>query len=213
MTGNGGRGIFGGMDAAKIRLSPEELSLAVDDRVMLVKGAVIDKVVARLGGLSVRQSECLAGVADRLPEALRTTPKVSKGENYRGQPYVVLDNPRHFRVDDILAIRTMFLWGHHLAVTLHLRGRHRERFRPSLEAALPMLRSGGFQVCVSDREWEHHFGDGNYRPARDLASGEWTALLRDRPFTKVAFALPPSELNDGWDRLMAAYASLVALLR
>jgi len=213
VNGFGVRGIFGGMDEAKIRLSPEELSLAVDDRVMLVKGAVIAKIVARLGGLSERQSECLAGVAHLLPEALGTPPKVSKGENYRGQPYVVLDNPRHFRSGDILALRTMFLWGHHLSVTLHLRGRHRERFRPCLEAALPMLRSGGFRVCVSDREWEHHFDDDNHRPALDLPSEAWAALLRDRPFTKVSFVLPPSDLNDGWDRLMAAYASLVALLR
>jgi len=107
----------------------------------------------------------------------------------------------------------MFLWGHHMGVTLHLRGPLRDRLLPRLEAALPALQAGGFGVCVSAREWEHHVDADNHRPARDLGPEAWQGILRDLPFTKVALALPLSELNDGWDVLMEAYVTLAGLLR
>lgn len=200
------------MDKAKVRFSQEELDLATDARVMLVKGSVIAKVTAMLDDLSERQHAVLQSYADLIPEALTTSAKVSRGENYRGQPYVVLDNPRHFHPGDIFAIRTMFLWGHHLSVTLHLRGLHRERFLPRLAASLPRCSGAGMHVCVSHSEWEHHFGEDNYLPARTLAQASWEALLRERSFTKLAYALPLEGINEGPGPLMEAYAGMLGLL-
>ncbi|NDC78225.1 MAG: hypothetical protein EBZ67_10195, partial [Chitinophagia bacterium] len=191
----------------------EELELATDARVMLVKGSVIEKVMALLDDLSERQLAALQSYADLIPDALTTPAKVSRGENYRGQPYVVLDNPRHFHPGDIFAIRTMFLWGHHLSVTLHLRGAHRERFLPRLTTVLPQCSKAGMHVCVSSSEWEHHFGGDNYIPARELPQPAWESLLRDRSFTKLAYALPLEVFNDGPEPLMAAYAGMLGLLR
>lgn len=201
------------MDATKVRLSQEELALATDARVMLVKGSVIGKVTALLEDLSERQHTALQSFADLISDALATSAKVSRGENYRGQPYVVLDNPRHFHPGDIFAIRTMFLWGHQLSVTLHLRGVHRERFLPRLATALPMCSEAGMHVCVSGSEWEHHFGRDNFMPARELSEATWGALLRDRSFTKLAYALPLEVINEGPDPLMAAYSGMLGLLR
>jgi hypothetical protein len=201
------------MDDAKIRLSQEELALATDARVMLVKGSVIGKVTALFDDLSGRQDAVLQTYSELIPEALGTPAKVSRGENYRGQPYVVLDNPRHFHPGDIFAIRTMFLWGHCLSVTLHLRGAHRERFLPTLEAALPRCAAAGLYVCVGAKEWEHHFGEDNYLPARDMSPRSWQDLLRDRSFTKLAYALPLEVINEEPGRLMSAYTGMLALLR
>jgi hypothetical protein len=201
------------MDASKVRLSTEELALAADARVMLVKGSVIRKVTGLFEALSVMQAEVLQSYADLIPEAAATTPKVSRGENYRGQPYVVLDYPRLFRPDDIFAIRTMFLWGHHLSITLHLRGPQRDRLLPRLEDCLPALQDGGFQVCISNEEWEHHFGEDYVKPAREMVQEEWRALLGERPFTKVACAYAPDVLVDAMGPLMKAYAGTLAILR
>jgi hypothetical protein len=201
------------MDTSKVRFSQEELALATDARVMLLKGSVIGKVTALLEDLSERQLDALQAYADLIPDALTTPCKVSRGENYRGQPYVVLDNPRHFHPNDIFAIRTMFLWGHHFSVTLHLRGAHRSCFMSRLETALPQCSAAGMHVCVSSSEWEHHFGEDNYMPARGLGQEAWEALLRDRPFTKLAYALPLEYVNEGPGPLMAAYAGMLGLLR
>ena len=38
--------------------------------------------------------------------------KISRGENYRGLPYLILDYPAYFSQKDIFAFRTMFWWGH-----------------------------------------------------------------------------------------------------
>ena len=61
--------------------------------------------------------------------------KISKGENM-GLPWVMLDYPRLFGQEDVLAIRTMFWWGHCFSVTLHLKGRY-------YGAYLPLLRERG----------------------------------------------------------------------
>ena len=46
------------------------------------------------------------GKPDFLPaEMLFHSPKISKGENYKGLPYVMLDYPRCFGKTDIFAIR------------------------------------------------------------------------------------------------------------
>jgi len=200
------------MDMSKVQLSEEELSLAANDRVMLVKGAVISKVSDLFGGLAVRQSKELQPLVSLLPDAIARSPKVSRGENYRGQPYVVLDHPRLFTTADIFAIRTLFLWGHPLSVTLHLRGAHRDRFRERLEASLPTLTAEGFLVCVSHLEWEHHLGEDNYLAASSLTVTHWRQILAEKEFTKIACTAPLAEINAGTTAFLSMYRKILSLL-
>jgi len=63
------------------------------------------------------------------------SPKISRGENYLGLPYLVLDYPRLFRPDAVLAIRTFFWWGHFFSSTLQLSGGYKTEFLSRLQAA------------------------------------------------------------------------------
>ena len=91
---------------AKVQLSAEEMRLVRDAAWILTKNSVMGKVVAMFGELSGGWKE----------------PKISKGENYKGLPWVMLDYPRVFGKEDVYAIRTFFLWGHAFSITLHLKG-------------------------------------------------------------------------------------------
>ena len=123
------------MEASKVTLSDAELALAMDPQVMVMKNAVVDAVYGLFGRVAERQREILSPLRPRFGEVFDLPPKISRGEKYRGLPYVMLDHPRSFTPHDILAVRTLFWWGHFFSVTLHLRGRWLERFEPVILAS------------------------------------------------------------------------------
>src|SRR5450755_2986522 len=128
-------------------LSAEELALVADAGWIMTKNAIIAKVLVLFGELSGNLQEQWkaagweqhlagkeAGMAMKdtgmlmreagmpIKEILETPPRISKGENYKGLPWVVLDYPRAFGRLDVLAVRTLFWWGNYFSVTLHLKG-------------------------------------------------------------------------------------------
>jgi hypothetical protein len=118
------------MNAAKVQLSSAEMTLVCDPAWILTKNAIMTKVVALLAALSERYVEVYAPLTGEGGLPPTQPPKISKGENYRGLPYVMLDYPRIFGKEDVFAIRTMFWWGHYFSVTLHLKGIYKEIYGP-----------------------------------------------------------------------------------
>jgi hypothetical protein len=122
---------------------------------------------------------------DHLP-ANWDTPKISKGENYLGLPYVMLDYPRLFTREHVLAIRTMFWWGHYFSATLHLSGGIKDRYSGTLASAWSLLAAHQFRIYVQEDPWEHDFGNGNYKLISAMQAQEFTALIYQLPFIKLA---------------------------
>src|ERR1700722_15897376 len=106
---------------AKVRLSAEEMRLVTDPAWILTKNSVMGKVVAMFAELS---GEIRGGHEKE--------PKISRGENYKGLPWVMLDYPRVFGREDVYAIRLFFLWGYAFSVTLHLKGEYMRVFLPGI---------------------------------------------------------------------------------
>src|SRR5580692_10153272 len=154
---------------ANVRFSAEERRLVSDPAWILTKNSIVRKVVENFGVLSEEWRKILPWDCD---------PRISKGEQYKGLPWVMLDYPRIFGKEDILAIRTMFWWGHYFSVTLHLKGSYLRSYLPVILARRAELEAAGFWPGSSADEWEH-----DHRP------GEWemgTRKLSDRPFLKVS---------------------------
>src|SRR5258706_1001549 len=104
----------------------------------------------------------MAGTPSLPPNWL--SPKISKGENYKGLPWMVLDYPRAFGREDVLAIRTLFWWGHYFSVTLHLKGRYKTLFLPVIQERITLLAAAGFHANVSEEEWRHELDPENDLP-------------------------------------------------
>lgn len=135
-------------------------------------------------------------------------PKISRGENYQGLPYVVLDQPRLFGKRDILAIRTMFWWGHYFMVTLHLKGAMQERFLGHLGQAAGELKAAGFHIATSGDEWEHELEGDNYRllQADSIDKGE------AYPFIKLSAKCSLDRWNESPGILFGLFRTLVRAL-
>jgi hypothetical protein len=160
------------MDDAKLRLSAAEMALVMDPEVILTKNSIIQKVVGMMAGLSADYREVAMAGTGRVAKAdglgggfpAGGNPKISKGENYLGLPYVMLDYPRIFGKEDVLAIRTMFWWGHAFSTTLHLKGCYQELYLPVIRAHWAELALAGFHISVGEDEWRHEHVPENYLP-------------------------------------------------
>src|SRR5689334_2264068 len=114
------------MQQTKIQLLPAEMELIASPDIILTKNAILQKIKLFLERLQVKQMDILKDHSPRLPaEVLKISPKISRGENYKGLPWLVLDNPRFFQHNNIFAIRTMFWWGNFFSITLHLSGNNK----------------------------------------------------------------------------------------
>lgn len=177
----------------KITFSKHELVCLQDTDFLLTKRAINEKVQALL----LKLASELANEPQTMPlPPIRT--KVSKGDNYRGLPYWVLDYPASFVKDNVFAYRTICRWGHEFSFTLHLAGAPLQQHKPSLIANYTQLVAmPGLYLCVNSQQWEHHFEEDNYRLFNEVivdAAG-WEAFLKEKDFLKLSIKMP---LED-WD--------------
>src|SRR3989337_3789488 len=121
------------MDTAKIRLSPEEAALVIRADWILTKNSIIQKTKQLLASLQTEQQHLLLSSSSLFPEEIiNSSPKISKGENYKGLPYLVLDYPRYFNKEDAFAIRILFWWGNFFSGTLHLSGIYKKKYEEKI---------------------------------------------------------------------------------
>lgn len=142
-----------------------------------------------------------------------STPKISKGENYLGLPYLVLDHPRIFGTQDVFAIRTFFWWGHFFSTTLQLSGKFKSRFEPILHRSFERLKEQDFFVCIADTPWHYHVGADNYRSAAAFTLKEYSSVVAEKPFFKLSKAISLGEWNEAPVKLLEIFSQLLAVLR
>jgi hypothetical protein len=147
-------------------------------------------------------------------------PKVSRGENYRGLPWVMLDYPRVFGRVDVLAIRTMFWWGHGFTVTLHLKGMYQALCVPVIRERRAALDAAGFHVGVHADEWRHEHTEEVYRPFSAIggepgAAGGTVegALGGELGFLKLSAAVELGRWAEAPELLVGLFGTLVGVLR
>jgi len=199
------------MDAAKIQLSTEELSLVQNAHWLLTKNTIIEKVYTLFGNIAHQMRDNLnANPAFLLSEVLIPSPKISKGENYGGLPWVMLDYPRLFNRQDTFAIRTLFWWGHFFSVTLHLKGCYKQQYQQNLLTNLPVLASRDFYLCISGDEWRHEFEEDNYKPLTQLNSSAVEEILLANDFCKLSAKISLPQWNRSKELIIDLNETIVA---
>lgn len=202
------------MNGAKLQLSEEEWSLTMRADWLLTKNRIMASLMDLFGSMAGAQQQMLAASADLFPdEVMAIAPKISRGEQYQGLPYLVLDYPRQFGREDICAIRSFFWWGHFFSLSLHLRGSYRDRYLPALRHHWSVLAQAGFCISVGEDEWRHDWEADNYQPMQTDPSGRQERFLTDRPFCKISARLPLQQWKEMPQQLIELYAVLIGALR
>lgn len=197
------------MKSAKIRLSEEEQNLVMNGDWILTKNRVLEQISSFLAELQLSQSKLIDQQAG-LPEELLAIPaRLTKGENYLGLPYRVLDYPRLFGQEDIFAIRTLFWWGHYFTVSLLLVGEWKRKISGTLIAAMDQLMETEHFICTADNPWINEIGPENYREIRGLSREVWEKIIHEQTFIRISTRHVLSDWETMEERLLGDFVRLL----
>jgi hypothetical protein len=200
------------MNEAKIRLSDSERELVSDAQWILTKNRIMEKGMQLLGQLQPLYAVILNRHQQLPASLLQSSPKISRGENYRGLPWLVLDYPRLFGKEDVLALRTMFWWGHFFSITLQVAGAYQRKFEQKIIGAYPILAKAGYSVCIADDPWQHHFETDHYRPITEIDQEEFTAICQSKDFIKIAIQYPVTAWEEVDEIFVEEFRKLIEML-
>ena len=119
--------------------------------------------------------------------------KISKGENYHGLPYLVLDHPAFFKKDNILAMRTIIWWGNYYSFNFLLKGKPLNLYKGNLLVNYKKFK-GDF-VYIGKSPWIHDL-DKSYQEVQTLDEIVFQEQLIKNKFYKLVRKRPLSDLNN-----------------
>lgn len=187
----------------KYTLTKYELELVSNPEVLVTKNIIIKKVYEMFGSLS----ETYRKQVSSLPEEFISA-KISRGENYLGLPYVMLDYPRQFGKPDIFAIRTFFWWGNFFSITLLLAGAYQNEYAPKLQKSFSQGLLDKWFITFSANAWHHQFDDGYYAPITKSNKYELDKL----PFIKVATKISLNNWDEAEEFLLGNFSLIMKSL-
>jgi hypothetical protein len=200
---------------ANVKLSKNELSLVCDEQFILTKNNIIDKVYKLFGILSIEFAKVLEQYSKiSAAEVMQHAPKIYKGEQYNGLPYVMLDHPRYFNNKDAFAIRCFFWWGNFFSITLHLGGRFTVLHVPFIvKSLLENETAGEWHYCINETQWQHSFEAVNYTLfTKDLLHAA-SSLSTEKGFFKMAKKMPLQQWDDVFDFYISNFKELLSKLK
>jgi hypothetical protein len=199
------------MDGTKIRLSAAEIELVSNTDMILTKNRILDKVKQLLGDVQLTYAQQLLSASFLPTEVQLSSAKISRGENYKGLPWLVLDYPRCFGQKDVFAVRTMFWWGQFFSITLQLSGSYKTAVEETLYQSYETLRDEGFFFCINESPWHHHFEKNNLLPLAEVNRPLFEEGIKEKPFVKLAVKFPLQNWDVITDRLTEKFTTIMKL--
>lgn len=160
-----------------------------------LKRSATEKVIATFSSIQEKIKASKAFQNFPFPSEMDTEiGKISKGENYNGLPYVILDFPRFFSQKGVFAFRVMFHWGHGFYATLHLSGQYFDVFQLMITDIAQRFIDQDIWIFQADEEWIHEVEFPYF-----IEFDEMKVHLRDwqteRRLLKIASRLELEEFN------------------
>jgi hypothetical protein len=168
-----------------IKFTSYEREIMRDFAFLVAKRSVMQKVELIWGELMdgiLSHPDLTSAIEERYRFSFESA-KISKGENYLGLPYIVLDGPRYFSGDDIVTYRSMFWWSNFFSFTLLVQGTPWQSLKTSCD--FQTLPSDTY-ASLAETPWVHHFDEGNAILLSELLEEEREQELLDHSFLKLS---------------------------
>lgn len=197
----------------KIHLSAQEVEVVNNVEWILTKNSIMQKTKWLLENIQIVQQAFLEFYKKDLPaEIFSVSPKISKGENYQGLPWLILDCPRYFDKEKIFAIRSFFWWGNFFSITLHLSGKYKNVYEQKIFGSYKKLKEQDFFYCINEDEWEHHFESNNYISLNKMGQKEFSQKIKESSFIKLAKKISLQEWNNIEKTLPENFEMIIKIL-
>ncbi len=175
------------MQDKKVQFSPDELRIIQSSQLLLTKQSATRKI-GQLLELTRLEIDRFINSAD-LPWHQVVNwqgPKISRGENYKGLPYQVLDHPRYFHRKDILAFRVLCWWGHYFCHSLHISGRFLEVNKTRYMEKVKQLKAEELYIGINSNPWNYEINKENYTEINDLTHHDITDIIDRTGHLKIS---------------------------
>ena len=184
----------------KVILSEEEKITIGNTNFFSVKREIISKIANLLGevGNSKHLIESWKNILANEDEKI-FEPKVSKGENYLGLPYLILDFPKKFEDENQFAVRSFFWWGKYFASFLLISGDDLENFLPTILSNYSLLVEYELFVSTNDDRWIHSIDNDYYSEIKNLSKEEFENTIKKMGYLKLATILPLEKIENAGD--------------
>lgn len=194
--------------------SVQEQALMKDAEMLLLKRQCIDKVMLKFASIESNLKRNMGDFANSgLPEGAFLKPgKISRGENYKGLPYVVLDYPRLFTQSGVLNIRLLFWWGHYFTMSLHLAGEVWERNKNRVVGSLAGQEFGGLYFQYEGSVWENDLSLPFFIDSSKLGKNNFDAILKSS-FIKIVNPIAVDEIERLESFSLTTFKKFISLLQ
>jgi len=171
--------------------SQSELSFLYDPAPMLLKRDIFKKLDVLFGEIQLSVKSVLQEFDTLFPEGTDDERgKISKGENYLGLPWMMLDFPAFFTKTSTFSIRSFCWWGNHFSCFVLIGGEALELYRQRL---LSDLNPGhGISFIAGDDPWKHNV---QRHELQKSDPSEITRQIDDHGFIKLYGSWPLTEAN------------------
>ena len=181
-----------GVKDTNLYLNEEDIALLADTGFFTRKKAITEHVIRLLGELESELDISIQKYRSLLPESVfHKRGKISRGENYLGLPYVILDYPAIFEKNGVFAFRTLMWWGNSFSFTFHLSGHFLERYQESILQKIEEL-DEDILICINANPWEHHHRNNNYIPVKEFlkTTDNNPDYFKNKGFLKLSKIIP-----------------------
>lgn len=202
------------MNESKLHFSQSELELVCNADVILTKNKIMQKMRFMLEDVSTKMISISSDYStfSEHHSFFNVSPKISRGENYLGLPYLILDYPRNFFHDNIFAIRSFFWWGNFFSSTLHLSGSYRTEFLYKITNSYERLVQENYYINNNIDPWQHHFQEGNVVLIKNLSVSDFKELCIKNQHLKISTNWPLKEGDGATNKFIESWKFFLNIL-
>lgn len=175
---------------ANVELTSEEIAVVSNSDFLLTKNKAIQKLQQAFGNIATQYQKTTQNGLLEWQQYCAIPPKISKGEQFEGLPYLMLDYPRAFSHTETFAVRSFFWWGNYFSISLLLAGRCQQVLIPRLLANSLL---GDWHLDTSSTPWNHRW-DMETSPRLSNISNANVSMQAD--FFKISKQIPLSQWQD-----------------
>ncbi len=181
----------------KIDFSLDELEFLSDSEIFPLQWSLLEKLTRHLNEIEKNINlECSNSNFSFPEEVLINKGKISRGNNYNNQPYLVLDYPRFFEKNNIFCLRTIFWWGNYFSNAIILSGSMLDRYQYSIIRNFSELKNSKWYFSINKNPWKLEINKENYCKVKDLDKSSITNHVRAYHYIKITDIYPLSKYDE-----------------
>lgn len=187
-------------------LSEKEYSLIQHTDFFKLKESVSNKIMQTFSEIESRMKLLYPDLSEKVSIAPSSTAsKISKGENLRHLPFLMLDFPKQFEASHIFSFRLLFWWGKGFTLFLHIKNTQLEKIVNQIIKNRNLIDEKTY-ISTDGDEWEHDFQSKNYQKLIELKA------QKTYSFIKLAIPYGFEEVSILEDKIITDYQLLFKLL-